>query len=207
MKNQHFLLFCFIWAATLTAQIKKDTIINMGIYKSYYSYALKEPLYVTYHLSKGGGDCDRDAEHFSFKKCGINTATDEDYEGKGYDKGHLANAEDFAFDCAKVEQTFCYYNCLPQTVKLNRGIWKSWETKIRKLSQTQPLFIVAGGIYGKKTIGDNHIAVPKYCYKIVLNAQTKEILYCLLFPNNNSKKVTQLTLAQLKKKLGYELMP
>jgi endonuclease G len=206
MKNLLSLLL-LLFTLSMGAQVKVDTIINKGIYKSYYSYALKEPLYVTYLLSKGGGDCDRKAMHFSFKKCDIATASDDDYAGSPYDKGHLANAEDFAADCDKVAQTFCYYNCMPQTVKLNRGIWKSWETKIRKLSQTQSVFVVTGGIYGTQTMGPNHIAIPTYCYKIVLNAQTKELLYCLLFPNDNSKKVSSISLAELKQRLGYELMP
>lgn len=39
-------------------------------------------------------------------------ATDKDYLNSGYDAGHLANAEDFAFDRYKEEKTFRYYNCL-----------------------------------------------------------------------------------------------
>ena len=190
---------------SLAAQIKTDTIINVGIYKSYYNYALKEPLYVTYTLFKGGGDCPRTG--FSFKKCGINSATNADYAGSSYDKGHLANAEDFANNCQDDEKTFCYYNCVPQTVKLNRGIWKKWETKIRQESQNHVLFIIAGGIYKDKTIGENKIGVPDQCYKIVVDAVTKEIRYCLLFPNDNSGTVSAVTLLELKNKLGYDLIP
>jgi len=178
-------------------QIKTDTIINVGIYKSYFNYTVKEPLYVTYTLYKGGGDCNRDG--FNFKKCGINSATDEDYAGNSYDKGHLANAEDFANNCEDDKKTFCYYNCVPQTIKLNRGIWKNWETKIRLLSQNKTLFIVAGNIFkSKKTMGENNIGIPDQCYKIVIDSKTKKILYCLLFPNDNSGTVTNITLAKLK---------
>ncbi len=191
----------------LYSQLKSDTIINTGIYKSYFCYAVKQPLYVTYALYKGGGDCDRDREGFDFKKCGIKTASDKDYSKSGYDKGHLVNAEDFAFDCEKEALTFCYYNCLPQTVALNRGIWKTWEEKIRETSQTRKLFIIAGGIYGKKTIGKNKIGVPDYCYKIVLDAQTKDIIWCLLFPNDKSGDVVEISLDNLKRKLGYGLVP
>jgi endonuclease G len=186
---------------------KADTIINMGIYKSYFSYDLKQPLYVTYKLYKGGGTCDRTNEHFNFKKCGVKSASDTDYSGTGLDKGHLANAEDFAYDCDEEEKTFCYFNCLPQTIKLNRGIWKTWEEKVRVLSQTKRLFIIAGGIYKKKPTGRNKVSVPEYCYKIVLDAGTKKILYCLLFPNDDSRKVSDISLENLKKKLGYALVP
>jgi endonuclease G len=194
--------FCFLYAQ------KADTIINKDIYKSYYSYSVKQPLYVTYSLYKGGGDCDRETEGFEFDNCGIKlSATDADYSKSGYEKGHLVNAEDFAFDCEKEEKTFCYYNCIPQTGKLNKGIWKKWETKARNLSQHRKIFIVAGAIYGKKTIGENKIGVPDYCYKIILVSKTREILYCLLFKNDESNTVSEITLAELKKKLKYPLVP
>lgn len=183
-----------------------DTVIKTSIYKSYYSYQVKNPLYVTYTLSKGGGDCDRDG--FRFEECGVNTATDEDYKGTGYDKGHLANAEDFAYNCTLDKETFCYYNCLPQTVRLNRGIWKKWETKIRKLSQQKPIFIIAGGKYSNKLLKSGHsVVVPDYCYKIVVDPPTGKILYCLWFPNDNSGSVEELNLADLKSRLAYPLVP
>ena len=178
----------------------------MGIYKSYFNYALKEPLYVTYALSKGGGDCNRNENSFNFKPCAITTATEGDYKASGYDRGHLANAEDFAGNCDNEEKTFFYFNCVPQTVKLNRGIWKSWETKVRELSQTKDLFIIAGNIFSAKSLGKNHIGVPDYCYKIVIDKKTKVVLYCLLFPNDNSRTYSDITLKQLKKKLGYHLI-
>ncbi len=199
------LFILFLWSAIAKGQ-QADTVINMGIYKSYFCYALKNPLYVTYPLYKGGGDCDR--SHFRFGACGVRTAMPADYAGSGFDEGHLANAEDFAGNCALDQKTFCFFNCLPQTTKLNRGIWKSWETKIRKLSRTQHLFIVAGGIYGSKvTKPGSAVAVPDFCYKVVLNGTGKKVIYCLLFPNDSSGQVQQIDLATLKQRLGYPLMP
>ena len=149
---------------SVTAQlVKTDTIINVGIYKSYFNYTLKEPLYVTYTLFKGGGDCSRAG--LSFKKCGVNSASDEDYAGNSYDKGHRANAENFANNCEVDKKTFCYYNYVPQTIKLNRGIWKKWETTLREQSQNQALLIIAGSIFKNKTIGANKIWVPEQCIK------------------------------------------
>jgi endonuclease G len=203
-KKLLFFLIISLYSLSSSAQVV-DTIINTGVYKSYFSYSVKEPLYVTYSLYKGGGECSR--KGLTFDECGINTATDADYAHSGFDKGHLANAEDFAYDCDKDKITFCYYNAMPQTVKLNRGIWKSWEEKIRTLSQKKHLFIVAGGIYSTKTIGPNHIGVPDYCYKIVLNGTGKKVLYCLLFPNDDSRTVRELPVEELKGMLGYALVP
>src|ERR1051325_6593239 len=114
--KRFLLLACIISSFYAFAQKTYiDTVIRMGIYDSYFSYSLKNPVFVTYYLTSGGGDCDR--SKFRFRATDF-TATDDDYD-KRYDKGHLANAEDFAFDCAKDKKTFWYFNCSPQTPNLN----------------------------------------------------------------------------------------
>ena len=123
-----FVLFLYI---TSFSQL----IVDRGIYKANFSNTYHEPKYVSYYLYKGGGDCNRDKFSFKNDDVRLECATDQDYKGSHYDKGHLVNAEDFAFDCVKDELTFRYYNCLPQTTNLNRGIWKSKETQIREWSQ------------------------------------------------------------------------
>ena len=45
MHPKHFIPFLLFITASVSAQsIKTITVINMGIYKSYFNYALKEPL-------------------------------------------------------------------------------------------------------------------------------------------------------------------
>ncbi|MEJ7766640.1 MAG: DNA/RNA non-specific endonuclease [Chitinophagaceae bacterium] len=184
-----------------------DTVINTGTYKSYFSFGIKAPLYVTYTLFRGGGSCNRKKQGFYFKQDAIKTTSkSQDYTNSTYQKGHLANAEDFAFDCLKAEITFRFYNCFPQTARLNNGTWKYWENQIRKESQKRKLFIIAGGIYSKSFIGLK-VGVPDYCYKIVLESATKKILYCLIFKNDNSNKYTMITLKDLKARLKYPLIP
>lgn len=208
MRKTAFLtLILTVWIVGLYAQRPKvDTVLDKGIYKSYFSLQLKQPLYVTYNLHKGGGDCDREVENFDFFVDGFKESADnDDYAGSGFDKGHLCNAEDFAFDCEQEELTFRYYNCVPQTVKMNRGIWKRWETDIRQLSQQKKLFIIAGSIYGKKKLGNDKIGVPTHCYKIVANANTNKIIHILVFPNNKSNTFQIVSLTELKQRLGYKV--
>ena len=207
-KNYIFSCLLFLVGISTFAQKPKvDTILDMGIYQAYFSLKLKEPLYVTYTLFEGGGDCDREEEGFEFFVDEFEaSADDDDYAGSGYDKGHLANAEDFAYDCEKEELTFRYYNCVPQTVRMNRGIWKTWETKIRKLSQDKELYVIAGSIFGKKKLGNDKIGVPSHCYKIVIDADTNEMIHCLVFPNNKTNTYQVVTIKELKQRLGYRVV-
>lgn len=176
-----------------------DTVVKKSAYVSYYSYLCKSPLYTIYYLNMGGGDCSR--KGLTFKK-EYKTASNKDYTHSGYQRGHLVNAEDFAFDCAKLKSTFSFYNCIPQHPKLNQGAWNSWEKTIRKESQSYPLKIYAGAIYGSQTIG-NGVRIPTHCWKVVYNTKTKLILHALLFKNDPSQAVERVTISKLIQLVGY----
>ncbi len=188
------ILMLSLWS-TVFAQL----IVDKGIYKANFSNNYHESNYVSYYLYKGGGSCDRTNLHFTNDDPRLQCATDADYIGSHFDKGHLANAEDFAFDCAKDELTFRYYNCLPQTPNLNRGIWKKMETKIREWSQSDKLYIICGGFFGNKKIGN--ITVPSYCWKVVQSVRTKKVLFCGWFSNTNNATLEQITTSELEKRL------
>ena len=198
-----FLLSFFVLSIFAKSQTI-DTVIHTSIYTSYFSNTLHEPLFVAYKLYKGGGDCSRSG--MTFKTNGLeSSATASDYAHNGFDEGHLANAEDFASDCDKERETFFFFNCVPQTARMNRGIWKTYETSIRKISQTDSLYIMAGSIFGTKTIGPNKIAVPDYCWKVVYSLSKKQVIECLIFPNDDSDTVKVIDLADLKRKLSYHI--
>lgn len=179
-------------------------VVNKGIYKANFSNKFCGPRYVSYTLYKGGGDCNRDKFTFSNDDSRLTCASDDDYKGSKYDKGHLANAEDFAFDCVKGELTFRYYNCLPQTVNLNRGIWRINEDIIRKWSQTDRLYIICGGFFGASRIGK--VCVPSHCWKVVQSATTKQVLFCGWFSNTQKATLEEISVEELGKRLKSRIV-
>jgi endonuclease G len=178
-----------------------DTIVDKGIYKSYYSFGYKSPLYVVYDLTNGGGDASRAKMNFKEE---YKTPKNKDYAKSGFDKGHLVNAEDFAFDSNLEKLTFSYYNCFAQNPKLNRGSWKSWETTIRNESKKWPLRIYIGAIYGNRKL-NNIVAVPEYCWKVVYNLKTGLLMHALIFKNDETAEVNRITIDELKKMLNYNI--
>ena len=172
MKKLLFLLLLI--SASVSAQIEKvDTIINEKCYTSCYSYKIKAPAYVVYKLYKGGGNVSRKGMTFKSKLPHFS------YQKSGYDIGHMCNAEDFASNKELEESTFRYYNALPQTPNLNRGIWKALETKVRKDSQTDSLLIICGGI-------EFNNLIPTKCFKVVYSLSTGKVLYSIVFTNKQS---------------------
>jgi endonuclease G len=190
--------------STMSAAVKGvDTVIDEGIYQSYFSYAFKEPVFVKYTLYHGGGPCSR--SHFKFHNdTEISTATAQDYFHSGYDEGHLADAEDFAYDCDADEKTFRFFNCVPQTPHLNRGQWKHWETEIRKESQDDSLLIITGSIFGNEVIGD-HVYVPVYCWKVAESLTTKSVMHVIICDNTPEAHCDEVSIEVLQSRLGYAL--
>lgn len=142
------------------SQIKYDTVINLGIYKSYFNKEIKQPIAVTYTLYHGGGNASRNNDHFKSTSITLN---DTYYLHSGYDRGHLVPAEDFAYSDSLQALTFSYYNCGPQLPELNRGKWKHYESEVRKLSQKDTILVVC--YFEHLSIGARNI--PDACYKTV----------------------------------------
>lgn len=178
-----------------------DTVITTPHYKSYVSKKLKQPVYVKYIIYKGGGDCERSDKWANPTKLNL---LNHEYAHSGYDRGHLANAEDFAYDCALSNSTFMLYNCLPQTPSLNRGVWKQWETKIRHESQTDSLLVICGGIWETHTI-THGMRVPTKCWKVVYNIHTKTIVHALIFTNTTLSLYHTTTLKDIEARIGFKL--
>lgn len=169
------LFFFFSYAQKNVVIIKKEN------YTSYFDTVLRQPVLVVYDLFVGGGPCSRAGFNFKNDMPNIKTATNSDYAKSGYDRGHLANAEDFAYDCKLDELTFRYYNCLPQSKILNRGLWKQKEEEAREMSRKDSIKVVC---FGREFFLDKKLNVPKYCGKIVKEKNGK--IHFWYFDQNGS---------------------
>ena len=210
MKKLLILIFLY---PLLSFSQSVDTIIVTTIYKSYFSNVLHEPLYVSYKIYKSGGDCSRSGMTFNNDIKELTTATNKDYVKTGYDEGHLANAADFSKNCEEEKITFKFYNCLPQTPNLNRGVWKEWETTIRKESQNDSILIICGGNFTKiNYLGSTNeiknidkIAIPDYCWKVTMSLSSKKVTHVLYFTNTTVANCMEIDLITLEKLLKYKI--
>jgi len=187
-------LFIFLFCVpllSLAQALQWDTVVYNSGYASYFSKKYRNPVMVTYKLYKGGGPCKRDKFYFK-NDLSIPAATSKEYTKSGYDKGHLANAEDFAYDCYLDELTFRYYNCVPQRPELNRGIWKVTEEEIRRISQNDSLLIICINEFkpGHSMMGG--VSVPTNCIKIARSLSNGQTYICRSFVNSSNPSQTDL---------------
>lgn len=106
-------------------------------------------------------------------------AKPSDYRGSGYDLGHMAPNEDFAWNKDEQRDTFSMINVEPQLPGLNRQGWERLEEDVRAWALSHgdievyvgPIFVTAKG-----TIGADKIAVPSAFFKVVIDRSTGETM-------------------------------
>lgn len=127
------------------------------------------------------------------KKIKTGSAELKDYKGSGYDRGHLCPAGDMGFDSTAMSESFLMSNMSPQEPGFNRGIWSSLEQRIRNWGLLfDTLFIITGPIFydtAYSFIGENKVAIPDACYKVLLGKKTDKFYTIgFIIPNSEGLK-------------------
>lgn len=108
--------------------------------------------------------------------------THSSYTNSGYDRGHMMPAGDASTITAQKE-TFSIANVVPQTPKLNRGVWAQIESAVRILAKTYgEVYIVTGPDFASMstTINSGKVVVPTQTWKAVYvpDAQVAGAYWC-----------------------------
>lgn len=91
-----------------------------------------------------------------------------DYNGSGFDRGHLCPSKDRSSNPETNSATFLMTNIAPQTGDMNRGVWERLESYSRDLvKQGNELYIFAGAI-GENGKIKNKITIPASYWKIII---------------------------------------
>lgn len=111
------------------------------------------------------------------------------FSGSGYDRGHMAPAEDFKNSIRQMSESFYLSNMVPQNPDNNRGIWARLEKNIRLWTfKKGELYVFTGPVFingnPQGWIGENlnQVAIPTHLYKVILDPKEKEV-FCFLIPN------------------------
>lgn len=99
--------------------------------------------------------------------------TDNDYSGSGYDRGHMAPAEDFDFSQLAKDSTFFMGNIWPQNSNLNQnGAWielEKYEREVAEIYEYVKITIIVNTFTDEwiTTRPNRHIRVPAEFIKIL----------------------------------------
>lgn len=193
-----------------------DTIITHTGYSLLYNESHEQANWVAYELTKEETNklFERTDKFISDPKVKTGSASNNDYEGSGYDRGHLAPASDMGWSSTSMAESFFYSNISPQTPSFNRGIWKKLEELVRTWAiENNSVYVVTGPVLtnGLQTIGSNKVSIPNYYYKVVLDYSEPNIKGIgFILPNIGSNEQLQyyaVSIDSVEKMTGIDFFP
>lgn len=125
-----------------------------------------------------------------------------EYEGSGYDRGHLvASANQREVDIQNSE-TFLLSNMAPQKPYFNRRIWKELEEEVRRLNENRTVFetyVISGPVFDfhkkvnvikSERRGGVTLPIPHAFFKSILTENNRGSLHMWSFiiPNTGTNK-------------------
>ena len=141
-------------------------------------------------------------------------ATNDDYKGSGWSRGHMCPAGDNKWNEKAMFDSFSLVNVCPQNANLNSGLWNSIEIDCRRWARKfGDIYIVCGPIFMNREheiIGNNQIVVPEAFFKVVLclNGPPKGIGY--IVRNSDGTKKRDLyynSIDQVERIIGMDFFP
>lgn len=172
-----------IWCQTLVLGNPSNAVTDVSesdnyllIHNGYvvsYSRSRGAPNWVTWHVSASDiGDIDRTIAFRADPALPIEWRIKKaDYNGSGYDRGHMCPSEDHSDTEENNRETFLMSNMQPQLHRLNGGAWKALEGYVQNLVKQQGFeaYITAGCYGDRGTLNNkNKVVIPTDCWKIIL---------------------------------------
>jgi len=134
----------------------------------------------------------------------------EDYQGSGFDRGHMAPAGDMATP-ESMAQSFSLANVVPQYPINNRKAWASIEKATRKyvMRAAGDVFVITGPVFDgtPPTIGSNRVWVPQHLFKLVYDPSTNRIWAHWLDNTDDARVGKPISYEELVRRTGIQFLP
>lgn len=114
------------------------------------------------------------------------------YDGFGYDRGHLAPSADFRWSAKALSESYYYSNMSPQAPEFNREQWADLENHLRSwvIENKVPLYVVtAPKLNEKLSVIDrsiNKVAIPKQFAKFVYDPSNNRSIAFIMWNNDQN---------------------
>ena len=194
-------------------------VVRHAGYTLAYDECHEQARWVAYVLTRERlkGDVPRKGNDRFFPDTTVATgsATDHDYGGSGYTRGHLAPAAEMKWSVTAMRESFLMSNISPQKEEFNNGIWKRAEELVRSWAvEFDSLYIVTGPVLDydlpQFTGRDgNVISIPRQFYKVVYDP-VRHAAIALLIEHRDSKKplaAFAVTVDEVERATGIDFFP
>jgi endonuclease G len=140
-----------------------------------------------------------------------------EYDGFGFDRGHLAPSADFRWSANALSESYYYSNMTPQRPEFNRESWASLEGLLRKIvdQEKKQFYVITGPVLheGLPQIerSANKLKIPELHYKIIVDASAENPRgMAFLMPNKKCEQRLSsyvVTIDSLERLTGIDFFP
>lgn len=168
---------------------KENIFIERDHFISLYNMRFRIPFWTIEHLTPDMMEGKKTAKRKNEFKIDelvpeLFRSTPKDYLKSGYDKGHLASAENYRYSQESMDQTFYMSNIAPQEKSINRGIWRILENRARNFTKIYSnVYVMSGCLFLRGPNGsieihflpESHIVRPTHYFKVILGEVDEEL--------------------------------
>ncbi len=180
-----------------------DQIVINRYYTIGYAYYFRQAKWALEVVDPSKSDVDRaDTFRPDYRIPQMFRADLADYEGSGYDRGHLVSSANHEETELQNSETFLLSNMSPQKPDFNRKIWKQLEEAVRKLDAQEQILetiVICGPIFnfdtpietiGSKDANGVTLPIPHAYFKSILTEdnQGKLSMWSFMMPNEGTDK-------------------
>jgi endonuclease G, mitochondrial len=116
-----------------------------------------------------------------------------DYQGSGFDRGHMAAAANQASTQA-MAQSFALSNMVPQDPTHNRKLWSKLEADTRKYAQRAAgnVYVFTGALHEgpTQTVGRSAVWIPSHLFKLVYD-ESQQRAWAHVLPNRADAQINR----------------
>ncbi len=190
-----------------------DEIVRHFAYTLSYDDPHEQAKWVAYQLT-AGHTSKNFARKNNFKADPLVTsvsATSGDYAKSGYDRGHLAPANDMSWSQTAMSESFFYSNMSPQLPAFNRGVWKKLEALVHGWASLYGnIMVVTGPVFSPYYDCAGQVAVPIAYYKVVMKTAPPYESIGFIIPNAGSALPIEnfaQSVSEVEKRTGIDFFP
>lgn len=216
--------------ATVDVNFPDNYLMMKLQYALSYNNTRRIPNWTSWHLDstwRGSAARQDDYRNDTSLPPGFNQVLGTDYQGSGFDRGHMCPSADRTSSIPDNSATFLMDNMVPQAPGNNQGPWADMENYLRTFLPGSELYIVSGGsgaggtgsAGGTTNVLASGVTVPQKTWKVVLilpvgdndvsrvDGNTRTI--AVIMPNNHSVGSDQwqkylATVDQVEALTGYD---
>ena len=194
-------------------------ILERGEFKIGWSPSLRHPVWCAYHVPREVRYPAGERPNFVRDKAIASSPSASDYQGSGYDRGHMvpnyAIVSRYGSEIQRL--TFMMSNIAPQSPSLNRGVWRQLEHRIAEFwtNRYGEIWVIVGCISkteNGETLSGRNIDVPQSFYQVVVAQTGLEVrAFAVLIEQSVSWKSWPtshlITIDELEARSGLDFLP